>query len=103
MSEMYMEQSFPLADHPEASKLREIADQSLYGENANPLAESQWADDAVVYVRSDMGRIFQGLDDAEIVLSPAEEAQLIDFASAYASLKDDEEDMQLQREGEYDD
>ena len=106
MSQQFLEKEFPLATHPDASKLRAFVVDSLYGENANPFAANKWADDAVIYTRSDWSYISDMLADEKIALSSEQEVQLVDFSSEYASLVDDEEDMaeiiQLRKEGEID-
>ena len=107
MSQQFLEREFPLASHPDASKIRSFVVDSLYGENVNPFAKHQWADDAEIYVRSNWSHISDRLADDGIELSSDEEVQLIDFSSDYASLVDDEEDaaeiIQLRKEGENDD
>ena len=107
MSQQFLEKEFPLASHPDALKIRSFVSSSLYSENANPLAEGTWAEDAIIYTRSNWSYILDRLIDEGIELSSKDEVALIDFSSEYASLVDDEEDMaeiiQLRKEGENDD
>ncbi len=93
MSQQFMEQGFPLVEHKDASKLRQFVMDSLFGENANPFAENQWADHAEVYIRSNWLYISDKLEEDGIELSSADEVALMGFAGEYASLLDDEDDI----------
>src|SRR5690606_32417943 len=102
MSQQFMEKNFPLAARSDAAEIRRVVDESLYSENV----ESTVADDspsAVSYLRADHEGVMRTLEDRGIKLADGEEAQLIDFASEYASLVDQEndtEELQAARERE---
>src|SRR3546814_5517644 len=67
--------------HPDASKLRAFVVDSLYGENANPFATNKWADDAVIYTRSDWSYISDMLADEKIALSSRSEEHTSELQS----------------------
>lgn len=92
MSQAFMESGFPLSQHNESAEIRRLIIDSLYGENANPAADD-YSPGAIIYTRSDWSYIARKLQDQGINLSPEEEAELIDFASDYASLVDEEDDL----------
>lgn len=92
MSQAFMEGQFPLASHLEAEAIRQAVGDSLYSENANSMV-GEWSEDAELYVRSDWSRISRWIEGNGIELTPQQERDLIDFASDYASLVDEEEDI----------
>ncbi len=104
MSQLFLEREFPLDSHPAAYRLRSFVVDSLYSENVNPTAKSQWDDEAIIYVRSSWASISDRMADEKIELSSDEEVRLMGFSSEYASLVDDEDSMaelvQLRKEGD---
>lgn len=90
MSQAFMERSFPFDGHEKEASIKRSVVLSLYPEN--PEGGSLYEEDAVVYTRSDWAAILRKLDDVGVQLTADEEDALYEFASAYASLVDEETD-----------